>query len=550
MKQKFYIIDINSKQKNRLQDELNLDDNSLIVALNPYSGYLLDNANYEYIGFHDLISEQEYCSSIINVYKVFENLFENYSQYSFVFYELSFLISLDCYLKLFKNVIIEKKSSEYDCIYITDVKKSDLRNKLDDQFVSMIDDYILLDNPDRDFYRKRKYEYFLRRINLSNFKKILNLFLHPKRSVFFKYGTSHLIKNFKRLERNKTFDYNKIRYEEELYNKFQLNVKELIFNSIHSQSVAERMNVIINELSQLSNLNVDDRDFVFHPFTFLHKQTDYKEIAKHKLLGFPIIIFQHGSYLENTSLQLKFSEIHPADINLVCNDATKEYFERSGGKKVINIGNQLFKNEISKTAANMKYDYVYISYCAAYSGQIGGIISLDNMSVQNSLEIYKRHQNVIELFGNNHPDLRLCIKVQPLIMTGSYYVPLLELAEKYNNIIIDYCTPLDKLFNQSEMIISDYLSSNFINRDLHIYKNIILFSNRPFALPPNIVEDIDKMFILVDDVPDLASKLKNINEIINSRVKDIEIIEHYSSSKENQESTVGVLKKLDKVWFA
>ena len=111
------------------------------------------------------------------------------------------------------------------------------------------------------------------------------------------------------------------------------------------------------------------------------------------------------------------------------------------------------------------------------------------------------------------------------------YVPFLELSEKYKNINIEFFVPIKKLISKSKYIISDYFSSEFINRELHYKRDIILFKSAPLMLPVETIKDMSKMFILVETVDDLAEKVKDIENITKDRLRYDDIIEYYSSTK-------------------
>ena len=102
------------------------------------------------------------------------------------------------------------------------------------------------------------------------------------------------------------------------------------------------------------------------------------------------------------------------------------------------------------------------------------------------------------------------------------------------------------LVEKSKYIISDYFSSEFLNRELHYQRDIILFSKTPTPLPKETIEDMKKMFILVDDINELQEKIENIEEISKNRKKYDEIIEYYSSRKcDTKRVVLDILKKED-----
>ena len=142
-------------------------------------------------------------------------------------------------------------------------------------------------------------------------------------------------------------------------------------------------------------------------------------------------------------------------------------------------------------------------------------------------------------------DKKICFKMQPGILTGTQlYIPLLELSKEFNNITIEYSTPISHLIEKSKYIISDYFSSEFINREIHYKKDIILFKSGPLVLPEETIEDMKKMFILVESVNDLKEKIENIEEITKNRKRYNDIIEYYSSKKcDTKKMVSNILKK-------
>jgi hypothetical protein len=174
---------------------------------------------------------------------------------------------------------------------------------------------------------------------------------------------------------------------------------------------------------------------------------------------------------------------------------------------------------------------VYITYNGNYAGNISYIESDESLYSMDGYEIYQRHKNIIEYFGKRCPLKKFCIKMHPGIISYGLYVPVLELSRKYNNIHIEFSTPLFSLIEESTYIISDYFSSEFINRELHYKRDIILFKGAPLQLPKEIIEDMKKMFILVETVDDLEDKIINIESITKNRKRYDDIIEYYSSKK-------------------
>ena len=69
------------------------------------------------------------------------------------------------------------------------------------------------------------------------------------------------------------------------------------------------------------------------------------------------------------------------------------------------------------------------------------------------------------------------------------------------------------------------------NKKLYYKRDIILFQGSPLQLPKETIEDMKKMFILVNTVYELEDKVNNIEEITKDRKRYDDIIVYYSSKK-------------------
>jgi hypothetical protein len=243
--------------------------------------------------------------------------------------------------------------------------------------------------------------------------------------------------------------------------------------------------------------------------------------------------YQHGSYLYHTKNKeledLYEVEIQNTSINLVFNDYTKKLLIDLGAKEVHCVGSILFNKKIKDI--NKDYDFLYITQGHDYIGNIQYVDFNDSMHTVDGYELYQRHKNIIKLFGTKFKDKEIMIRVHPAVVTTGVYVPFWELSEQYPNITIDVSIPIHTLIEQSKYIISDYFTTEFINRELHYKRDIILFQGAPTPLPEETVEDMKKMFILVDTVEDLEEKVKNIETITKNRPRYDDIIEYYASKK-------------------
>jgi hypothetical protein len=261
--------------------------------------------------------------------------------------------------------------------------------------------------------------------------------------------------------------------------------------------------------------------------TFLTKDL-YIQALEYKELNNQLYFFQHGSYLYK-NIFIKYSEIELADINFVFNDYTKNLFEDLGAKKVHSVGSIIFNEPIKEK--NNKYDFLYITQGHDYLGNLQYIDFPNSLHSFDGYELYQRHKDIIKLFGTKFKDKKIMIRVHPCVVTTGVYVPFWELAEPYSNITIDVSIPIHTLIEKSKYIISDYFTTEFINRELHYKKDIILFQGAPTPLPEETLEDMQKMFILVDTVDDLEDKVANIEGITKNRKRYDDIIEYYSSKK-------------------
>jgi hypothetical protein len=278
------------------------------------------------------------------------------------------------------------------------------------------------------------------------------------------------------------------------------------------------------------------------PFIFLSNNQDFLRDLAYKQNNIPRVFMQHGSYIHE-NFTLKFCEVYPSDYNFVFNEYTKKLFLKRGAEDVKVIGSRSFNKKYNNK--NIVYDYTYIAFCSSYTytgtfvGVDGATISMDGMS------IYKRHREIIELFGKIFTTKKLCIKIQQSIMTSSIYIPFLELSREYDNITIEYIKPLSKIMNNSKYIISDYFSSEFNSRDIHHKKDILMFQSSPYPLSEDILEDMKKMFILIDSIEDLRDKIENIESITKKRERYNNIIEYYSSPKSDAiRDGLNILKKV------
>jgi hypothetical protein len=475
----------------------NNNNNSIILALSPSSFYLLEHNNIEYISFHDIVTTKEFQQDILNLYdsiinlniknNYFKGFFRDISQYVNYYYYIEILMS---YIKIkdFANIhyITDKECSNLDII----------TNR-----VSLLYKYISFS-----------------KVTIIDRKNSAN---RLKKNLLFKYSITTLLKKIK----NKLFN-NMLRYD---WLRMSLIIKK-------KNIKVNQSNIVFNiQDKYFSNIKCTDLKFtivknisvVISYMTFLTKDL-YIQALEYKELNNQLYFFQHGSYLYK-NIFIKYSEIELADINFVFNDYTKNLFEDLGAKKVHSVGSIIFNEPIKEK--NNKYDFLYITQGHDYLGNLQYIDFPNSLHSFDGYELYQRHKDIIKLFGTKFKDKKIMIRVHPCVVTTGVYVPFWELAEPYSNITIDVSIPIHTLIEKSKYIISDYFTTEFINRELHYKKDIILFQGAPTPLPEETLEDMQKMFILVDTVDDLEDKVANIEGITKNRKRYDDIIEYYSSKK-------------------
>ena len=530
MKDKFlYIVDIRFKQKNiDFKDYMAINKNSQILSLTPYSNYLLDMVGYNYMNFHNVISNIEFNQKIEAKYKEIDKIIMLYKEYSFLFRDIAFVITMEEYLKTLFNFFDSMKERDYKLIYITDIlgSESDSIGNINN-FITRyysFDNIINLVNNDKTFYSKNKYKLLYSRIFSTKqiVKKVMEKYILNKLNEA-KYDNVHYIENYKVIKSKRISNQLNSRRFQEFSSKILETLNELKYNILLKNNYLN----IINEFKDcLENFK---GTLQMHPFVFLSDNKSYCEILYFKENNYSSVFMQHGSYLHE-NIFLKYSEIYPADINLVFNDFTKKLFEIRGAKKVYSVGSINFNYPIEDI--KKEFDFVYIIYCGRYTYTGAYVADMNNTLSVDGDDIYQRHKKIIELFGTKFKDKKICIKIQPGNMTGDIlYIPLLELSKNYPNITIEFAVSMKKIILKSKYIISDYFSSEFINRELHYKRDIILFKDLPYILTPETVEDMKKMFILVDTVDDLEEKIENIEKITKNRKRYDDIIEYYSSKK-------------------
>ncbi|MCF6768106.1 hypothetical protein L3V86_07010 [Thiotrichales bacterium 19S11-10] len=374
--------------------------------------------------------------------------------------------------------------------------------------------------------------------SLPVYQKIKWYFLKKIYRVDLKYDNKQFSAFYTRL---KPHTLTQPKYDPEEFKKFIDEIDKCLDHDMPKIIKSWCDNLLIDLNKALQEINQSQK-IKITAFTFLAGVKSYALKLLYNNNNIPVLITQHGSYVHENEALLS-NEVLSADVNFVFNDYTKNLFLAHGAKNVKVIYSYDFNYEVL-SRKYYKYDFLYITYCSVYihTGAIDPIVNLDNIA--DSLAMYERHQNIIKLFGTSFPNLKICVKVLPYFIDNGLHIPLKEIAKQYKNVKIEYIKPIKKLINLSRNIISDYFSSDFINYDLHLKKDIILFSHSPFPLKLDDLEKLSKMFILCKDEMQLEDILSNFKEITRNRVRHLDIIEYFSSKlKENCEDAKVALKE-------
>ena len=532
MKKIYYIIDIKKRIKNKVSFDKYIKKNSKILSLTPYSCFLLEQNKFAYSTYHSICSVKEFSCKVFNEYEKLENELNVYPEYTTLFRHLAIVKTYEIYLMILFQFIKEKKQQGYFIVYITDTNKIEDISKFslmsnDSSGLHYCEDInktIFINKKDNLFYRIKS----INRQILTLFYKLNLLGILIKRiTQKQKYILNYEHKYFQNFWKNLSPVNIKTFISKEKYKVFRKNIEETFINNKYPLSflykdVLNKMDIAIAQSNFQETLSLK-------PFTYISTCKDSIRNILYKKNKIPRIFWQHGSYIHE-HIFLKSNEISIADINFVSNEYTKKIFLKSDAVSVYTVGSIGFNYKLRDKKC--VYDYVYIINNMHYSWS-GTYIDAKSASYHmDAYNLYKRHKEIIDLFGIKLQDKKLCIKIQPGIFTGNMlYIPFLELSKKFNNVTIEFIKPLKKLFEESKYIISDYFSSEFINRNLHYNRDIILFQNSPTPLPEETLDDMNKMFILVDTVDDLEDKIKNIEKITKNRKRYDDIIEYYSSKK-------------------
>ncbi|MDQ1340243.1 MAG: hypothetical protein QG567_1400 [Campylobacterota bacterium] len=532
---KVLIIDIKRKYDiKKLSDIFKSIQFEQVLSLTPFSSYVLDCYGIKYQTFHDIKSIVSFRELVLNKYNHIKFTIGEYHECSYLLRNLMQIVTHEEYIGVINSHIESMKNREIT--YLTDTSKDFSMNEL------------------------RQNKYSLLHLN----KNIANTIILNETSKFFHFN-SNFFKKIKSLKKkglikkilNKILNI-KVGYENVYLSNFikRYKVDSMQFKKIDTVAMLKDcrqkcIDCIGSDIDYIYESLFDDLERVLENFkpkeilNFFTYIADSESWIKYLLLRKnkkTIVFTQHGSYLYEHFFY-KYCEALPECINLVSNDYTKQKFLKLKSNNVYTIGSENLNYRIYDSSN--EFDFLYITYNVNYSGYGVYIESDSCMHSMDGNNIFKKHQEIINLFGTKFKDKKICIKVQPGIFAGTMlYVPFLELSKEYKNITIEVSTPISSLIQKSKYIISDYFSSEFINRELHYKRDIILFKGAPLPLPEDTLEDMEKMFILVETVDDLKAKVENIEEITKDRPRYDDIIEYYSSKKcDTKKAVAEILEK-------
>jgi len=529
-----YIVDIKKKQNNSFNLKKILLNDAEVLSLTPYSCYLLDKEKKKYSTFHSIISMQKFTTKVFEEYSCIENIINKYLDYSALFRNIAIIKTYEVYINILFKFIKNKKKEKYTIVYISDAKNEDNINnfRISSNDLSAlyyckdIDQYIKLTTKEGIFYKKNNFKN-----NFSKISKIINYILKDKKKVL---NYDH--KFFKNFWNKQTGIILKNHIPKEEYEQFYKDMIKVLYTTGQHGFITALYENFLNSIQQEILKSKMMRVISISPFVYLSSPNDIVRNVLYKKNDISRVFWQHGSYVHE-HIFLPYNEITVADLNFVFNNFTEKMFKLGGNQKSYSVGSINFNKKFIEK--KKKFDFVYIINNMQYSWNATYLDSKNALYAMDGNNLFQKHKEIIELFGMKFPDKNFCIKTQPGVFTGSMlYVPFLELSKKFKNVTIEFTKPLAKLFEQSTYIISDYFSSEFTNKELHCKRDIILFKGYPLPLPEETLEDMDKMFILVDTIDDLQKTIENIDEVTKNRRKNDDIIEYYSSKKCNTKKVV------------
>jgi hypothetical protein len=509
-----------------------------ILALTPYSYYILDQIGLKYITFHDLISIDDFRSKVLKKYEKFSSLILEFKEYSYLMIEFAPIITYQSYSSVLCKFL--KKNSNFggDAIYITDTKKVSqtvFNIKSNENgaihYFSYISRTVYIGQKDLTFYLGKKIENYIILISRKNlFLEIINKIrnvpkLHYDNIFFNDFFAALPRKKVKPLLLNN-------------YDEFKEKLWIQIDKSSFSDYIKIRFEEVVKQLDESIYRYKSLREINIEPMTYISSLDIMCRALLYRQNNIPVIIFQHGSNIHN-NMFLKYGDVYYSDINLSYNEYSNKLYKKLGSRSAKVVGSILFNKNLCKTSE--KFDYVYIPYCSNYEYSINRIDDTSELSI-GGFSNYERHKYIIELFGQSFPDKKICIKLQAGTVLNQLYVPLVELSMKYSNVYIEEFTPLQEIISQSKYIISDYFSSDFTNIRIHKCKGIILL-NQDEIIDASIKHDMDKMFVRCDDIRKVEALISNSDEIFKNRKIESKIIENYASKVCNTKNIVNSIYK-------
>ena len=524
MKKIYYIVDIKKRQKDFSLNKI-IEKNSQVLSLTPYSCFLLDESRIEYDTYHSIISIKDFSNKVFESYNELKMIIDVHRDYGYIFKDIAIIKNYEIYLDVLFEFIREKKKMGFKVIYVTDTyMEKDINSFLITSndtsgvyYCKDIDETVLVQKRDSKFY------YFMK------FKKSIY-------KLFYTHGI------FNKLFNSTNLYYDHINFKdfwsarptiavvensiEEGYIKFKSEIEKVLFKygSNFKLLYTNILNKLHKDIVNSTSLSL----LPSIPFVYLSNNSDFIKNLLYKNNKIPRVSWQHGSYFHE-HIFLDYHEIYTSDINFVINEYTKKLFLEKGATSVYDVGSINFNKKIKNR--KKVFDYIYIVNNMNYSWSATYIDSKSASYPMDGYDSYQRHKGVIELFGVHFKDKKICIKMQPSIVEQLLYVPLLELSRAYPNVTIEFFRPLMRLVEESKYIISDYFSSEFLNRELHYKRDIILFSKTATPLLEDYMDDMQKMFILVESITELKTKIENIEYIVQNRERNSDIIEYYSSTK-------------------
>lgn len=506
------IIDLSNKIASPSDLRTCIHESSTVLAITPYASYLLDSLGIKYTCFSDIIPPEQFRNRVLERY---ENLRNNENDilsgyHGLIFPGIAPFITLDVFINILRSCLSENVT------YISDNNRSHgLFERLDTYFSFDVVRYL---DVDRNYYRLSWLLKQKSRLKISSLGKLFNNdhFLY-KCDI---YNVRHLFKNINiDVKTRKRIDTKK--------------VKKLITDSvINNRTIKNKINSLIEDLLEPSSSTESN----YAPFIALSGSVSINRYLNYKNSNIPTIFYQHGSYVHeslfNTDMEIKY-----ADINFVYNNFTRDLFLKNGAKEVHVVGSTAYNYELKEKKA--KYDVVYIAYCAQYNNVSFVVANDKTVSSPCGMTIYKRHSDVIKLFGEIYPDKKICIKLQEGLRKGNMqYVPLEELAENYSNITIEYFEPLKSIVSKSKVVLSDYFSSEFSNRNFLVNKEIYLFNDIIQLQSDEIADDVSKFINILNSFEDFCVTMEclEINKINKFDKETIKAIEYYSSSITKKET--------------